>query len=274
MTHDLVRVSQQDIAYRTSRGDGRPVVFVHGNSSSSRTWTHLLDGDFGRSHRCLAFDLPGHGASPAPKAGSGVYSPAGYAAVLTGFLDALDVRDAVIVGWSLGGHILLEAAPGLPEAAGFVIFGTPPISGPADMPEAFLPNPVLNVGFTPEPGEDDVRAYAAAQLAPGSSLPIDDLVADILAADGAARAELGAGIIAATFADEVEIVATLTTPLAILHGAGDQLVNLDYIRKLSAPSLWRGGVQVIEGAGHTPQEEAPRELAGLLDQFISGLPHA
>jgi len=55
----------------------------------------------------------------------------------------------VIVGWSLGGHIALEAASALPDAAGFVIFGTPPVSGPADMPEAFLPNPALETGSPP-----------------------------------------------------------------------------------------------------------------------------
>ena len=270
MVQDVVRVSGQDIAYRRSPGAGRPVVLVHGNSSSSRTWHHLLDSPFGQRHRCLAFDLPGHGASPAA-AGSGVYSLPGYAAILAGFVDALDAREAVIVGWSLGGHIALEAVSALPNAAGFAIFGTPPIGGLADMPEAFLPNPAVQIGFTADVDPDAALAYATSFLAPGSTLPTDDLVADILATDGTARSELAASLNAVQFADEVEVVATLDKPLAILHGAHEQLVSLDYLHKLQAPTLWRGAVQIIAGAGHAPHEETPDEFAVLLDQFIADL---
>jgi pimeloyl-ACP methyl ester carboxylesterase len=85
----IVQVNGQDIAYRQSEGTGRPVVFVHGNSSSSATWRHLLAGPFGQRYRCLALDLPGHGASPAAPDAAG-YSLPGYAAVVTGFLAAVD----------------------------------------------------------------------------------------------------------------------------------------------------------------------------------------
>jgi pimeloyl-ACP methyl ester carboxylesterase len=69
----------------------------------------------------------------------------------------------------------------------------------------------------------------------------------------------------------VAVVAALDKPLAILHGEREQLVSLDYLGKLNAPTLWRGTVQVIPAAGHAPQEETPDELAGPLDQFISEL---
>lgn len=285
MVHEVVNVSGRDIAYRRSSGDGRPVVLVHGNSSSSRTWHHLLDGDFGRRYRCLALDLPGHGASPPAEAGSGVYSLTGYAAVLTGLVEALDARGAVVVGWSLGGHIAIEAASALTgaaggvvaapstwhSAAGLVIFGTPPVSGPADFAEAFLPNPAVQIGFTADVDADAALAYATSFLAPGSGLSTDDLVADILATDGTARSDLGASLGTMRYADEVDVVRTLTVPLAILHGAGEQLVSLDYLRQLQAPSLWRGAVQVIAGAGHAPQEETPDEFAAALEAFIADL---
>jgi pimeloyl-ACP methyl ester carboxylesterase len=38
------------------------------------------------------------------------------------------------------------------------------------------------------------------------------------------------------------------------------------------PTLWRGSVQVIDGVGHAPQEEAPDTFAELLDDFIGDLP--
>ena len=117
MDEQRITVDGQELAYAQSEGQGRPVIFVHGNSSSSRTWDGIMAGPFGQRYRCLALDLPGHGDS-APAKNREDYSLPGYAHVLTGFGQATDATDAVVVGWSLGGHIALEAAPHLPAAAG------------------------------------------------------------------------------------------------------------------------------------------------------------
>jgi pimeloyl-ACP methyl ester carboxylesterase len=265
-----VSVGGHDVAYLESQGGGRAVIFVHGNSSSARTWRPLLAGVLGRRFRCLAFDLPGHGHS-APAKENTAYSLPGYAAILAGFAAAADAPGAVIVGWSLGGHIALEAAPAMPAAAGFVIFGTPPVAAADQMPAAFLPNPVMNVGFAADVTPEEALAYAASFVAPGSALELGDFTQDILATDGAARAGLLASIGEGRFADELAVVARLRQPLAILHGEGEQLVSLDYLRSLTIPGLWRGEVQLIAGAGHAPHQETPEQFADLVEQFISDL---
>jgi pimeloyl-ACP methyl ester carboxylesterase len=61
----------------------------------------------------------------------------------------------------------------------------------------------------------------------------------------------------------------MTTPLAIVHGADEQLVNLDYIRSLTMPSLWRDEVQIIEDAGHAPHWERPDRFNALLAEFVA-----
>ncbi len=270
MTEQTVDVGGQEIAFLESEGSGPAVIFVHGNSSSARTWRPLLDGPFGRRFRCLALDLPGHGRSgwaTDPE----IYSLPGYAAVLAGLASALGAADAVVVGWSLGGHIALEAAPAMPAATGFVIYGTPPVAAAAQMAEAFLPNQVMNVGFAADVSEDDATSYAASFTMPGSDLSLADFTADILATDGAARLNLLASVGAGRFADELAIVSTLRRPLAILQGEGEQLVSLEYLRRVNAPTLWRGEVQVISGAGHAPHQEVPERFAGLLEQFLCDL---
>jgi pimeloyl-ACP methyl ester carboxylesterase len=265
-----VTVDGQQIAFTQSEGQGRAVVFVHGNSSSARTWNGIMAGPFGRRFRCLALDLPGHGES-APARNREDYSLPGYAAVLAGFAQAVGADDAVIVGWSLGGHIALEAAPGLPAAAGYVVFGTPPVSSAEAMDEAFLPNPAMNVGFTALVSADEARTYAASFTAPGSGFSLDEFVADILRTDGEARAALLASVGEGRFADQVAIAGGLGQPLAILHGEGEQLVSLGYLQKLTIPTLWRGSVQVIPDAGHAAHREAPEAFTGLVEQFIADL---
>jgi pimeloyl-ACP methyl ester carboxylesterase len=265
-----VEVGEQRIAYVASAGTGRPVVFVHGNSSSARVWHPLLAGAFGNRFRCLAFDLPGHGRS-APAARPDVYSLPGYATVLAGFLAEVDAKDAVIVGWSLGGNIAIEAAPGLPGVAGFVIAGTPPVGTADQLAEAFLPNPAVNIGFTAEVDDEAAESYARSFLAPGSTLPVNDFVADILATDGAARGGLLSSVQAGRFANEVDIVARLRQPIAVLHGQHEQLVNLNYLHGLTMPTLWRGAVRVLPAAGHAPQTETPQQFAEILTEFIADL---
>lgn len=259
------------VTHRESTGSGRPIVFVHGNSSSSQTWLPLLDGDFGRTYRCVAVDLPGHGRSPAAT-DPDVYSMPGYAAAVAELAGELGLRQAVYVGWSLGGHILFEAASSLPDPAGIAVFGTPPVADAAGLTAAFLPNPAVAIGFTPDVDAEQARAYAASFLARGSALPLDAFESDILATDPAARGGLGASIAAGRFADEVAIASTLTVPLAVLHGSEEQLVSLDYLRGLNLPTLWRGEVQVIDGAGHAPHVEQPEAFAALLTAFVDDCP--
>jgi pimeloyl-ACP methyl ester carboxylesterase len=79
-----ITVDGQQIAFAQSEGAERPVIFVHGNSSSARTWGPVLAGPFGQRFRCLALDLPGHGES-ARAASPADYSLPGYATALTGF---------------------------------------------------------------------------------------------------------------------------------------------------------------------------------------------
>lgn len=130
---------------------------------------------------------------------------------------------------------------------------------------------MLNIGFSASVSADDARAYAASFVAPGSDFPLDGFVTDILRTDGAARTGLFASIAAGQVADEVGIAGTLGRPLAILHGDGEQLVSLAYLQQLAIPSLWRGAVQIVPGAGHAPHQEAPEEFTGLLEQFIADL---
>jgi pimeloyl-ACP methyl ester carboxylesterase len=255
------------IAVHESDGQGPPVVLIHGNSSSSRVFSRQLDGPLGQRFRLIAVDLPGHGASDDAKDPS-AYSLPGHARAVRAVLDALGIDEAHFVGWSLGGHIALEMAPDLKHPRGFVIFGTPPLTSGEAMSEAFLPNPVMKVTFQESVDITEASAYVAAFFRPGFADIPPFFLDDVLRTEGRARSNLGASVQRGEARDECEVARDLKVPLAVLHGGEEQLVNARYFGSVAMPTLWRGAVQMIPDAGHTPQWETPKVFDALVEAFV------
>lgn len=267
MKTTFVPIEGTRLAVHDSEGIGPALVLIHGNSASARAFAAQLDGPLGRALRVVAIDLPGHGQSDDAADPQAVYSLPGFARVLVRLVAALGLQRAVFAGWSLGGHIVLEAAPQLPEAAGFCVFGTPPLAWPPAMDQAFLPDPSAAILFQEHYDEAEVRVRAEGMIAPGAPVP-GWLLEDIRRSDGRFRSSLAASLGTVGLADEVVIVGGLKQPLAVLHGRHDRVVNGDYIAALPMPTLWRGAVQVLPGAGHAPQWEDGPAFDALLAAFV------
>lgn len=265
-----VEISTQNIAYYQSSGQGKTVFLVHSNSSSGRSYLHQLQSQLGQIYRLIAMDLPGHGLSNAAANPEVTYNLPGYADAVIEVAKALDASNAIFVGWSLGGHILLEASHRLTDAEGILIFGTPPIAdNPPDLANAFLSHPSLSLGFTAELTKENMLAYVRTFFRP-DMLEIPELfLEDIALTDGRARANLGASITPGGYQDEIEIVGNMKIPLMIIHGEEEQLVNADYITELKMPTLWHGEIQFIANAGHAPHWETPQKFNSLLMDFIT-----
>jgi haloalkane dehalogenase len=104
------------MAFREA-GDGDPIVFLHGNPTSSYLWRHVLDriAPFGR---CLAPDLIGMGRSDKlPDPGPTAYRFVEHRRYLDALLDELDVRERVVlVGHDWGGVLAMDWARRHPGA--------------------------------------------------------------------------------------------------------------------------------------------------------------
>ena len=85
------------------RGEGPPLLWVHGFPLDHTQWERQLSGLPG--WRAIAPDLRGAGASEAPEQG---YSMARYADDLAAVLDAVQARQPVCCGFSMGGYVLFE----------------------------------------------------------------------------------------------------------------------------------------------------------------------
>jgi len=109
------------------RGAGPVVVLVHGLADDTGIWQASME-PLARSFRVIAVDMIGHGRSSKPLLN---YRAATFADFLIGFLDAMQIERATLVGNSLGGwvstlvalrephrieRLVLVGAPGLPPS--------------------------------------------------------------------------------------------------------------------------------------------------------------
>ena len=99
-------------SYIDTGGPGRPVLFVHGVGSSSYLWRHVIEQLDGQ-RRCVAFDLPLHGGTPA--AADQDFSLPGLARFLADCCEALELADIDLVANDTGGAISQVFAVGRPE---------------------------------------------------------------------------------------------------------------------------------------------------------------
>jgi len=247
----IVDIGDTRIAFHESEGEGQVVLFIHGNSLSAKSFRKQIDGPLGKKFHSIAVDLPGHGDSLPAIDPRNNYSLPGYAEIILALITHLNLSKLVLVGHSLGGHIALEASEMSPEIKGIVIFGTPPLGIPPAINEAFL----------------DMRLMPSLLVKEGVEIP-QFFIDDFNNTDPNAGKFLMRNTAKNIFKDEIDIVSNLNIPLAIIHGAHDKLINLDYIKKIQMPSLWKNKVQIIKDAGHSPQWETPDEFNSILEEFV------
>lgn len=128
-------------------GSGPTVVLAHGYGVTMHEWNVIWSQLLALGHRCIAFDLRGHGHSTIGAEGLTTTAMAGdYAALL----DALDVRDAVLVGHSTGGFLAIKTLLDHPRTSerlrGFA--GVATLAGDAlrGSPQNALQMPMIQLG--------------------------------------------------------------------------------------------------------------------------------
>jgi haloalkane dehalogenase len=195
--------------YHEEAGSGTPVVFLHGNPSSSHLWRNVLPA-VDLPARLLAPDLIGMGRSGKPDL---AYRFADHARYLDAWFDALDLDEAVLVGHDWGGALAFDWAARHPDRVrGVAFFETivRPMSwselgdGPRTRAETmrgpkgetlvldgtFFVESAFSGGVLNPVGEADLRAYLAPyptrqsrrpMLEWARSLPLDGQPADVAA---------------------------------------------------------------------------------------------
>ena len=162
-------------------GEGKPVVFFHGEPTWSFLWRKVIPPVRDAGYRCIAPDYAGFGRSDKPT-DLGFYTYDRHVELMAALLEQLDVRDATAVVHDWGGPIGLRLAVEHPDRfSRIVIMETGPFTGHQKMSDVWFGfrdfverNEDVPVGVIArhscknDPGEDVVAAYEAPYPSPAS----------------------------------------------------------------------------------------------------------
>jgi pimeloyl-ACP methyl ester carboxylesterase len=245
-------------------------VLLHGSGASLETWDELASL-LCDAYRVVRFDLPGFGQSdPWP---SGRTDAAGFAHRLGGELQALGLREVVLVGNSLGALVALHVAVQYPQLVRALA-----LIDPAGFHER-APWPFRALTFEPTRTLFRLglpRAATALSLAFAYGHPLRIRARDVARYHRALQRRSTREMLIAQFAMEPDhaltrdLLARIERPVLILWGRRDRLARVEQAAHFLS-ALRESRLITYPTLGHVPHEEAPERVAEDLRAFLARL---
>lgn len=267
-------VQVTDTGEPATRRPGAPIVLLHCFGCSLRWWDAMVPL-LAENHRVVRIDLLGHGGSAKPKSG---YEITNQADLVAGALDRLGVQGAVVVGHSLGGTVAVAVAERASELVDrVVIIDQAPDSGygELDFPAKLSMTPVIGEAIWRVKIDSLIEKGYEQAFAPGYEIADGFADPDQVARDNEAMtytSYTASPDAEDDYSDEVSLdqrMRTAAVPLMVIFGSEDQIYEAE--PALGAYAAVPGTrTELIEGAGHSPNVEKPKETAALIEDFAAG----
>ena len=264
---DGVRLAHLD------EGEGKPVVFFHGEPTWSFLWRKVIPPVRDAGYRCIAPDYAGFGRSDKPT-DLAWYTYDRHTELMAALLEELDLREATVVVHDWGGPIGLRLAVDHPDRIErIVIMETGPFTGNQPMSDAWFAfrdfvrdNDDMPVGFLvrggckEDPGDEVVAAYDAPYPDAASKAGARAFPLILPTTPDAAGAAEGRRIADALRVDE--------RPALVLWADSDPILPFSLGENVSS-QLGYPPPRPIEGAAHFLQEDAGPEIGAIVAEWLS-----
>lgn len=238
--------------------DGAPLLLIHGYTDNSRSWS--LVAPYLRNRHIYAIDLRGHGKSSAPEC---CYTYADFANDAFLFLEAMNIKQADVVGHSLGSLTVQMLAAQHPEKVGKVVLISSTLSTGGG-PGTWLWD---NVGPLHEPIDPNGKFMTEWYWNPN---PVDEGFIKAEREESAAvPIHVWKGVLWGTTTGDLSKVSPLIkASMMIFWGDQDPLMDAPQQAKLRA-AFPDAVFETFPGAGHNLLWEQPEKAAELINSFLS-----
>ncbi len=270
-----IRIGNINTRYWAEGDKGSNVILIHGLGASADIWMHNISA-IASGYRVYAPDLVGFGYSDKPDV---KYSSSYMSAFINDFMAALDIKNACLIGQSLGGGISLVNKLEVPDMAQKLVLVDSAGLG-RDMPLMMRLATVPLIGELALTPSRAGMAFVLRQLVYDPSAITDELIDihfDINFNRGGARTVLNVLRACATIKgarhDVLDPVMTsldkIKIPTLIIWGRQDRLfpVTQACSAKEKIPNSY---LYIFDRCGHIPNLERPDEFNTLLLNFLGG----
>jgi non-heme chloroperoxidase len=263
--------------YYKDWGSGRPVVFSHGWPLNADSWEAQMLYLASNGYRCIAHDRRGHGRSDQPWDGNEMDT---YADDLATLIEALDLSDAVLIGFSTGGgevarYIGRHGTRRVAKAA--LVSAVPPLMVQTAANPGGLPIEVFD-GLRAASIADRSKLYRDLASGPFFGFNRPGAVVSQGMIDSFWHQGMLAGhknaldcIKAFSETDFTEDLKRFDIPTLIIHGDDDQIVPIDAAGRASARLVKHATLKVYPGAPHGLTDTHKGQLNSDLFAFVEGV---
>jgi pimeloyl-ACP methyl ester carboxylesterase len=244
------------IAYHV-QGRGAPVlVFVHCWTCDSSFWDAQVKHEAAR-HQVVTLDLAGHGRSGA---GRQDWTMSAFADDVVAVVKKLGLQKVVLVGHSMGGPVIVEAARKMPER----VIGLVPVDTLLDVSQVM---PAAQIDAAMAEMQADFKGatgrFARTYMFVPSSPPA--LIDDVLAKAAAADPKMAVAALLSTWAYDARAgLAAIKVPIVAVNA--DKFPTNVEANRQAAPQF---DVVIVKGVGHYLMREKPAEFNRALDEALA-----
>jgi len=258
----------------TDQGAGAPVVLIHGWPLSGRSWEAQVPALVRAGHRVVTYDRRGFGESSQPWEG---YDYDTLAADLAALLTHLDVRDATLVGFSMGGGEVVRylSAYGTERVTRAVLAAAVPpyLYQSDDNPDGGLDDATIESFQSGVVGDRPafLDGFTTAFFSSGKKLKVSEPQRQHAWSLALAASPKGTLDCVTAFGrtDFRADVAKVTVPTLVIHGDSDAIVPFEVSGARSAASIPGAQLVVIKGGPHGVNASHANEFNAALLAFLA-----